>query len=95
MNNQNFIPAGASVLGIEALREEAVRVADVLSREPQLPASTDLGGYPLVYFGSDSDADFIYPICPDCANSVEYGSDRDQLALAGAEVYWEGPLMDC
>jgi len=88
-------PTTAGELSIEALREEAARVADVLSREPQLPASTDLGSYPLIYFGSDSDEDFIYPICPACATSVEFGSDSDQLQLAGAEVYWEGPLMDC
>lgn len=85
----------AGSVGIETLRGEAQAVAGRLRNTPRLPRLTSLGGYPLLYFGSDSDEPLIYPICVECANSCEYGADRGHVTLAGAQVYEEGPDLEC
>lgn len=84
-----------STISIDKLRELANHDAELLGRPARLATVTEMGAYPLVYFGSDADTDFIYPICPKCANGIEYGEERGLVELAGAEAYMEGPDMPC
>lgn len=58
----------------------------------KLPASTDLGGYPLYYVCKDGGC-----LCPKCAN--QYGQtdspDDAQWHLIGGDVHWEGAPIVC
>lgn len=96
MNSQIEHALGlAGSVGIETLREEALASGARLRNTPRLSRLTSLGGYPLLYFGSDEDEPFIYPICVECASSCEYGADRGNVTLTGAAVYEEGPDLEC
>lgn len=84
------------VMPLEPLRAEAERTKHLYDGKPTLAGSTDLGGYPIVYFGSDEDGTFIHPICRDCATSIVFGDDRDSgITIAGAEAFMEGPDEAC
>jgi hypothetical protein len=49
-----------------------------------LPAFTDLGGYPLVYFCEDAE-----PVCPTCVNNIKEFSTEDVSLFQCGRLYWE------
>lgn len=61
----------------------------------KLWSHTPVGCYPLIYFTRDASS-----LCPACANG-ENGSEASenhedkQWDLTSAEVYWEGPPIQC
>lgn len=81
-----------------ALREIAEHDAELFKRPPQLPTHAWPGGYQLVYFGTDERGDMVYPICPACAQYIEYdpaAKEAEPITLTGAETYDEGPDLIC
>lgn len=55
----------------------------------QLPAFTELGAYPLIYFTSGGNT-----VCASCATAtIDDGNDND--AVTAVDAYYEGPDLQC
>lgn len=52
----------------------------------ELPAYTDLGGYPIYYV-----KDYVHALCPDCANELEPSEKKDLIE----GINWEDPHLYC
>jgi hypothetical protein len=71
-------------------REELLRL---LAEDGSLPACTNLGGYPIVYFDKYGET-----YCPECASSnlnAEVSGEDSYSQIVMGTIYWEGPPLIC
>lgn len=68
------------------VRQTVIKAVGGLTGDGLLPAFAWPGGYPILYLDKDCE-----PLCADCATKSDW-SDAEVIA---ADVYWEGPTLQC